>query len=280
MERENMTVSSVQKEGDKMQLQSVMNHAVASVELQLSEKGTFDGKRIHFRTYGDEKYAASKRRILEEANNTGWFATASSIEPKDLSEEFITKYEDVFSRDRGGGYWIWKFFVFEQTMNEIEEGDFLVYLDAGSQLNKQGEKRFYEYLQLVNESPYDMLGFQLPFPEYKFTTEQLFLAFNISINTSVTQTGQYEGGTQVFQKGPHFRKWLALCRKVLDMDPLLITDTYNSKTKMMRPEFKENRHDQSIMSIAKKILGCIVISGGDTKGSRPDKPFHVMRLRV
>ena len=134
------------------------------------------------------------------------------MEPKDLSEEFTSKYKDVFSLDRGGGYWIWKLFVFEQTMNEMEEGDFLVYLDAGSQVNKNGEKRFYEYLNLVNESPYDMIGFQIPMQEYLWSTERLFLAFNVSLNTSIVQTGQYEGGTQVFQKGPHFRKWLAHVR--------------------------------------------------------------------
>ena len=63
---------------------------------------------------------------------TGWFATVKAWGPEDLSINFQEKYKELLSLPRGGGFWIWKFDVIEQTMATMQEGHFLVYLDAGS----------------------------------------------------------------------------------------------------------------------------------------------------
>ena len=67
------------------------------------------------------------------------------------------------------------------------------------------------------------------------------------------------------------------CWEVYLRDPWMITDKYNGETKKTNPSFKENRHDQSIMSVSRKLLGCDRIDGFETKGAKPDMPFHVMR---
>ena len=45
--------------------------------------------------------------------------------------------------------------------------------------------------------------------------------------------------------------------KILKDDCYLFTDKYNKETK--RPDFIDNRHDQSIMSVTKKIKGSIIL---------------------
>ena len=96
-----------------------------------SNNGTLRKQQIHFRTYGNHLYAAARERIVKEANGTGWFNTVKSLSPDNLSEDFKEKYRDVLALERGGGYWIWKFDIIEQAMEEMQEGDFLVYLDSG-----------------------------------------------------------------------------------------------------------------------------------------------------
>jgi len=161
----------------------------------------------------------------------------------------------------------------------MNEGDFLVYLDAGSGVNKGGEKRFREYLKIVNESQYDMLCFQLPMAEYKWTTQRTFRAFNVSTEDPIRLSGQIEGGTLLMQKGPHLRSWLKIIQDALLQDPWIITDKYNGEEKALNRGFKDNRHDQSISSVSRKIHGCENVSGRESKGNQPDKPFHVMRLK-
>ena len=237
-------------------------------------------KQIGFVTYRNDAYAIAKKRIANEATETGWFGLgAKGWGPEDLPIEFQQKYEALFELPRGGGYWIWKFYIIEQTMATMKEGKFLVYLDAGSQLNKSGKKRFFEYIKMVNESQYDLIGFRFPFPEYKWTTPMIFDAFNVTGNSSITHSGQIEANTIVFQKGPHYRKWMALCKSIIDIDPWMLTDKYSEKAKKLNTEFKENRHDQSIMSVARKKLGYVRVDGYESKKSDPDKPFHVMRKR-
>ena len=241
-------------------------------------------QKIHFRTYGNDVYAGARKRIVNEANATGWFATAKYGTPETLSMDFQEKYKEILELRRGGGYWIWKLYIIEQTMaNEMSEGDFLVYLDAGHHVNKGGEKRFFEYIKMVGDSKYDMLGFQIHpnLLEHKWTTNRVFDAFNVTAkdDRGITHSAQLESGTLLFQKGPHYQKWMEMCKSIIDIDPWMITDKYNEEAKKFNPAFKENRHDQSIMSVARKKLGYVRIDGTESKNAQPDKPFHVMRKR-
>ncbi|KAL7425480.1 hypothetical protein ACHAXM_000034, partial [Skeletonema potamos] len=184
--------------------EEVVGGALVEAQIQTSSQP----QSVHFRTYGDDNYNWTKARIVQEALDTGWFASVKALGPDDLTADFKKKFEDILKLPRGGGYWIWKYDVIEQALESMNEGDFLVYLDAGSGVNKGGEKRFREYLKMVNESQYDMLCFELPMAEYKWTTQRTFRAFNVSQedrDIPIRNTGQIEGGTLLMQKGPHLR---------------------------------------------------------------------------
>jgi len=260
------------------------NHDESSGDSYKEKTNTMTGPTIHFRTYGNDVFTNSRERIVREANSTGWFTSAKYWTPEDLSVEFREKYKEILELERGGGYYIWKFDLIAQTMaKDLSEGDILVYLDSGSHVDKGGEKRFFEYVKMVNESKYDMLGFQLH-PnqgEYKWITHRLLNAFNVSAknNTDIVHSPQLESGTLLLQKGPHYEKWMELCTSVIDIDPWMITDKYNKETKYLNPQFKENRHDQSIMSLARKKLGYVRINGSESKGTQTKYPFHVARIR-
>ena len=58
----------------------------------------------------------------------------------------------------------------------------------------------------------------------------------------------------IMQKGPHLRTWLDMCHAVLQSDPWLITDRYNEDAAEIDSAFVDNRHDQSIMSVSRKII--------------------------
>jgi hypothetical protein len=62
--------------------------------------------RVFFHTYANSMFARAKKRILEEANGTGWFTSVEGFGPEDLPPKFIKVYKDVLSFDCGGGYWI------------------------------------------------------------------------------------------------------------------------------------------------------------------------------
>lgn len=253
----------------------------SSVQQNISKAESSSQKQIvHFRTYGTDDYAWSKLRILQEALDTGWFASAKALGPDDLTAEFKKRFEDILKQPRGGGYWIWKYDVIEQAVETMNEGDFLVYLDAGCQVNKnkRGEERFREYLKIVNESQYDMLCFDLGHAEQKYTTEKIFGAFNVSTEDPLRLSGQIVGGVLLMQKGPHLRSWLKIVKDALLRDPWIITDKYNKETMAVTKAFKDNRHDQSLSSVSRKINGCEMITDESYPPS-PDFPFQAARLK-
>lgn len=61
--------------------------------------------RIHFVSYGNDKFAAAKERIQADANKTGWFASIHVFGPQDLPQQFQEEFEDILHMERGGGRW-------------------------------------------------------------------------------------------------------------------------------------------------------------------------------
>lgn len=219
---------------------------------------------IHFITYGDSKFEKSKKRLLNEAKEFGVFKTMKGYGPQDLSEDFIKKHRDIFKYSRGGGYWIWKLNIIRQSINNINDGEYLVYLDAGCTINKRGKKRFYEYIDKLKNSKnnYGILSFQMTHNEYKYTTKEIFDYFNIKCDSDIFKSGQYMATLLIMKKNKHLTKCLDKYEKCIEDNPLLITDIYNSKNQHV--EFEDNRHDQSIFSILRKIYGSEVIKGDET----------------
>ena len=64
--------------------------------------------KIHFISYGNDRFKKSKERIKQEAIDFGEFDSVEVFGPEDLDEDFRKEYSDVLSVQRGGGYWIWK----------------------------------------------------------------------------------------------------------------------------------------------------------------------------
>lgn len=204
---------------------------------------------IHLITYGNEKFKNSKKRLNIDAKNTGWFDTIKVYSPKDLNYDFLKKYENILNMKRGGGYWIWKYDIINQRLNEINENDILIYIDAGCTLNKKGVKRFNEYINMLDDNN-PIISFQLSHLEYKYTTKEILNYFNVLNNKDITNTGQILNTILIMKKNEKLKNLLNLWNKCLTDNPLLFTDYYNEN---QNKDFIDNRHEQSIFSVIRKM---------------------------
>ena len=75
--------------------------------------------------------------------------------------------------------------------------------------------------------------------EKDWTTKELFDYFNIDSKSDHFNTTQLEATHIIFKKNDHTDNYLNEYKKLLNEDPYLITDSYNSKTQI--DSFKENR---------------------------------------
>ena len=107
-----------------------------------------------FIAYADAARAYSLKRIGRQARRLRIFDEVILYTPADLSEEIKT--HPLMQYRRGGGYWIWKPWLIQQTLREHAPGDIVVYVDAGSTLRKSPEwERLFELMDR-----YDTLCFQ------------------------------------------------------------------------------------------------------------------------
>jgi hypothetical protein len=213
--------------------------------------------KIHLITYGNEKFENSINRVIAEAHNTGWFTTSTPYRPDDLSREFRNKYNDILLRQRGAGYWIWKFDIIKQHLAKIDNNDFLIYLDAGCSINPNGKQRFDEYIEMLNNSNESIISFQMEHLEKTWTTRQIFQHFNLDLNNDYSNSGQIIATIVIMKKNEKLIKIIDECFNVLTTNPLLFTDHYNAQNQ--ESFFRDNRHDQSVFSLIRKIHGSILL---------------------
>ena len=235
---------------------------------------------IHFITYGDERFEHSRKELSSQAQNTGWFDSVRVYTPDDIPSELREKYADILATERGGGYWVWKPLIIQDALSTMKEGDILVYADAGCRLNSKARKRFDEYIDMLQaQQEVDVLSFQLEevHVEDRWTTEAIFRHFGVPPGGPERTSRQILGGIRIFRNGPHVRRWLKRVLGALETDRWLFSDKYNDDGNA--PDFADNRHDQSIMSLADKLEGSLVLDDETYPPGQEQFPIWASRIK-
>ena len=212
---------------------------------------------IHFITYGDDKFAAAKQRLSGQAMSLNIFKSITAYGQDDMDFYFVIKHFNTLIEKRGGGYWLWKIYFIMKKLSEINNNDYLIYCDAGCNINNNGKMRINEYLMMVTNSNYGIMTFQMGQPEEHYTSQKIFNAFGVLPDSPIRKSGQYGTTILVMRKCEHVLRSFVKCIEIIDNDQKLITDYYNNTDRI--PDFIDNRHDQSILSVLFKIYGSVVV---------------------
>ncbi len=238
-------------------------------------------QKIDFITYGDsKKYSISKKHLIGLAEHSKFFDNCIAYGTNDLNPKFVKRFSEVFNQERGGGYYIWKLSILIEHLKQLNNNDILIYCDSGSSLNFNASKRFYEYIEIINNSEYGNLRFESKkfHIEKNWTSKELFDFFEIEIDSSIGNSTQLLGGHLIFKKNDHTEQFMQKFNQVVNTDYKLITDFYNSN---QISEFQENRHDQSIMSLITKKYGGEILPNetffDDNLSEQYDYPFLSVR---
>lgn len=98
-----------------------------------------------FLSFADSRMSAALERLGRQAEALDFFDEITLFTEHDLSAEFTSRMGRYLTPScRGFGYWSWKPWVIHHVLQEMEEGDRLLYLDAGCHINANGTERFRE----------------------------------------------------------------------------------------------------------------------------------------
>eukprot|EP01006_Ploeotia_vitrea_P066092 TRINITY_DN94324_c0_g1_i1.p1 TRINITY_DN94324_c0_g1~~TRINITY_DN94324_c0_g1_i1.p1 ORF type:complete len:357 (-),score=18.83 TRINITY_DN94324_c0_g1_i1:234-1304(-) len=220
---------------------------------------------IHLVSFASKAYQAALDRLISEANQTGWFTSITGYSLDDLPADFMEKYSDILQQPRGGGYWMWRFWIIPNKLAQVPEDDVVVFLDSGCSLNPSpvAACRFLDYLHMMKNSETPIITMQNKRNiEQQYATRELFAYFNVSDDGPLARQTQIQGGTLLMRNSPWVRNLYKQAIAVVDFDHGLITDRYN-KLEADKPPWKrffvEGRHDQAIMSLLVKTRGSIML---------------------
>ncbi|WP_432633781.1 hypothetical protein [Brachyspira sp.] len=235
----------------------------------------YKGRNIYLCGFANIELALSIVRFHNQAKESNFFDNIFIYNEYNLPKD--EKFESLLSHklvpSRGFGYWCWKPFVILKTLENIKDGDILVYADIGCHINKEGEKRFNEYLDIVIE--HKALCFKLSYLERYWTKADLFNYFDKLNDKNITDTPQRPSGFFICEKNninlEFVNKWL----QVYYDDFSLIDDTPSKIPNL--DGFVENRHDQSVFSILSKIYNFYTIDECEFENNIKHFPFNASR---
>ncbi|MGV3766108.1 MAG: hypothetical protein ACO1NW_08280 [Chitinophagaceae bacterium] len=163
-----------------------------------------------------------------------------------VEKEFFKRFEHILTQSRGLGYWLWKPYIILETLEQLSEGDILIYSDCG--------------IEIINDiSPLvDICAAKQPVVLFangnllnaSWTKRDCFIRMGADMPAYWLAT-QCDASFALFRKGndsmEFVNEWLKFAS-----DQYVLTDLPNSCGKKNLPGFIEHRHDQSILSILAK----------------------------
>jgi GR25 family glycosyltransferase involved in LPS biosynthesis len=202
---------------------------------------------------GSEDYHQAVERIGKQAESFGIFDEIKCMTELDLQKdnEFWEKHKNfILNNKRGYGYWIWRPYLIHKIMTEkMNDGDIIVFIDAGCELNICGKKRFLEYIDIVKQN--GTLAFQTPYPEKDYTKTDLIKILKMEDEN----TGQIQGGMQFYIK---CKKNIDILNQIYKLSIMMNYRYVDDSPSIEKNDetFKEHRHEQSILSLLLKKNNC------------------------
>lgn len=201
--------------------------------------------RIFFITFGagDKDIKAAAKRLGNQAFDSGFFDDIEVLSESDLPDEVMSLFSPLrFDQIRGFGFWAWKPYLINKKIESLQDGDVLVYLDAGFEINPSGGHRFTYYLDFVARN--DFLVFPIPHQQRYWVKPHS----SLNIEKQDYFRNQVYAGFIMLKVSDTSRR---IVRRWYDLSfedrGSALTDLVE-KGQALEPGFMEHRHDQAILS--------------------------------
>lgn len=217
---------------------------------------------IHFLTYSNDNMSISRKRCIDSGNKYGADILYESSQ-KDISYEFYSANKSILDAEfcESGtrpcdGFWLWKPYFVDRLMNDAQDGDYVVYVDAGCEV-------IADLRHIIDAMDQDVFLFTNGLQHADWCKADVMQA----INGKQIEHGhtQVQASMMFFRVNDFTRKfvreWLLWCQM-----PGMIDDS--PSTIPNHPEFANHRYDQA-------ILTCLAIKYGIKTHWWPDAKWFV-----
>jgi len=204
---------------------------------------------IKFITFGShENYIEAGNRLIKQAESLNIFTECILYTPDYLEKDkdFWSQHNTFINNNkRGYGYWLWKSFIIKKTMEGMNEGDILLYLDCGCELGVERLEELKRCFEMVKTEK-----LMCTFTHCDRDWNKMDLLVKLDMNKDIYLNGaQHQAGVILF----------LVCKETIQLvdewysigsDYHYIDDSHSILPN--HSSFQEHRHDQSIFSLLTK----------------------------
>jgi len=219
--------------------------------------------------YADAKYRKHQKMNTKTAYLFGKVDKVYSFSPEDIDKNFYEQNINILSQKRGAGLWLWKPYFILRVLDEMKDGDALVYMDSGAFYIR----KISALIEKLKASKQDIMLFEMPLVECQWTKKAVFEALD-AYREEIRFTNQTLGTIIIIKSSYSYRfvqKWLELCRQ----EELICPKEKDDSEDFM---YIAHREDQSILSVLGKKEGIIPFGDPTDFGRFPNQYLTYNRL--
>lgn len=192
--------------------------------------------KVHLVTYCSELMTTAARVCVESALRNK-VDSADIHQDTCIDQQFSSKNKNVLSKTRGAGYWLWKPYIIDKNINSMNDGDILIYADAGVEIINN-------VYWVIDRMKQDIFLFGNMYQHVHWCKMDVIKAIcpTMPMNQNIKQVQASVIFIRVSKWSKEFvKRWLDYCQR-----PGFIDDSRSSSPN--HPEFREHRHDQSVLT--------------------------------
>jgi len=201
---------------------------------------------LYFLVYNDNTHNYHLAKLLQSVKMYGEKFNIIIFEKNDIDKKFIEKNKSILNFRRGGGYWLWKPYIINETLKKINDDDIIFYVDSKYYFIEYFENLYLDYMKnndilVWKNKPNDKIWYMKNW--CKMHVIHKYNIYNKVFNENVEDCW---AGALIVKKTKnsirYIQEWLDMC--------CIYEDITDSKSKIKNSNlFNEHRHDQSLLSI-------------------------------
>ena len=201
---------------------------------------------FYFLVYNDDTHKDNITTLLESVKKYGTSFQIIVFEKNNIDKEFVLKYDAILSCERGGGYWLWKSYIINETLKKLKNDDVLFYLDSKYYFIADFMNFIEECLRASDFVVWKNKPNEPTFYMKNWCKMYVIQKFKMTDTVFTHNAEDCWGGAILLKKTDstikYINEWFTMC-----CDYENITD---SPSKIPNDAcFTEHRHDQSLLSV-------------------------------
>jgi len=201
---------------------------------------------LYFLVYNDNTHNIYLEKLLNSVKAYGNGCKIIVYNKNNIDKEFYLKNKEILDLPRGGGYWLWKPYIINETLKRINDNDIIFYLDSKYYFTQDFTNLYKKYMEnndilLWKNKPNEPI-----FLMKNWCKMDVIIKYNMFNKVFIDIVEDCWAGALVIKKNENSTKYI---KEWLDMG-CVYEDITDFPSKIPNDKFfREHRHDQSLLSI-------------------------------